>query len=211
MAFAKSGLAARKRVQSDVFPVVYDISSGVFWVVLVWARVARRIVPYHAPAANENFFVRFPGRFSLDTVSTDESPQEKGEQTMNNKTMKKVATLAIVAACAAGAMAAPGRGPRPGGFRPPPPMHHGPGPGGYHRHHHHDVGFGIAAGIVGAAATAAIVRDIVSPRPVVYTTPTAVYTTPVYTAPAPVVVTPAPVVVAPPPPPPPPPTVVYRW
>ena len=130
---------------------------------------------------------------------------------MNNKAGKKMATLVAVAICAASAMAFPG-GPRGGfhggGFRHGPPMHHG----GWHGHHHHNVGWGIAAGVVGAAATAAIVRDIVSPRPVVYTTPAPVYTTPVYTAPvytapAPVVVNPAPVVVAPPPPP----VHVYRW
>lgn len=130
---------------------------------------------------------------------------------MNNKTGKKIVTLVAVAICATSAMAFHG-GPRGGFHHGPRPMHHG-GWGGYHRHHHHNVGLGIAAGVVGAAATAAIVRDIVAPRPVVYTTPAPVYTTPVYTTPAPVYTAPAPVVVQPAPVvvTPPPPVHVYRW
>ena len=114
---------------------------------------------------------------------------------------KKILLTLAVAAVAGLVMARPG----PGGF------HHG----GFHhggfygpRYHHHHSGWGWGLGAAGLAlGTAAIVRDIVAPRTVVY--PSYGYTTPVYTtypttyvAPA---VYPAPVVTCPPPP------AVYRW
>ena len=137
---------------------------------------------------------------------------------------KKILLTLAVAAMAGLVMARPG----PGGFHhggfggPRGGFHHGGfgGPrfhhGGFHHggfygpryHHHHHSGWGWGLGAAGLAlGTAAIVRDIVAPRTVVY--PSYGYTTQVYTtypttyvAPA---VYPAPVVTCPPPP------AVYRW
>lgn len=113
---------------------------------------------------------------------------------MNKKLTLMLATVAMTGLV----FARPGPG-RPHGrpHHPAPRHHHTP------RHHHHHCGWGIAAAAIG---TAAIVRDIVNPAPVVATPATTVVT------PAPVVVPAAPVVV---PPPPPvivaPATTVYRW
>ena len=97
--------------------------------------------------------------------------------------MNKKLIVMLAAVATAGVMfARPGPGGFHGGFRggPPPRYHH-------HHHHHHGYGWGIAGAALG---TAALVHDIVRPRPVV------VAPAPVY-APAPVVVTPAPVYTAP--------------
>ena len=128
---------------------------------------------------------------------------------------KKLILTLAVAAMASLVMARPG----PGGFHHGG-FHHGGfgGPrGGFHHggfygpryHHHHHGGWGWGLGAAGIAlGTAAVVRDIVAPRTVVYSS----YGTPVYTtypstyvAPA---VYPAPVVTCPPPPPP---LVYSRW
>ncbi len=129
---------------------------------------------------------------------------------------KKIMLTLAVAAVAGLVMARPG----PGGFHHGgfhhggfggPRFHHGGFGGPRYHHHHHHGGWGWGLGAAGLAlGTAAIVRDIVAPRTVVYS-PYG-YSTPVYTtypgtyvAPA---VYPAPVVTYPPPPPP----VVYpRW
>ena len=111
---------------------------------------------------------------------------------------KKLTIMLATVAMAGLVFARPG----PGGHHAPrhhhmPRHHHAP------RHHHHHCGWGIAAAAIG---TAAIVRDIINPAPVVVAPATTVVT------PAPVVVPTAPVVV---PPPPPvvvtPTTTVYRW
>ena len=114
--------------------------------------------------------------------------------------MKKAVVMAMAAMAATCVFA---RGPHGGwhghhgGWGGPRYAHHG----GYYHHHHHS-GLGLAAGIVGlSAVTAGIVRDVVAPPPVVYSTPTVYpagygYAAPVVTAP--VVAAPAPVVVAPP-------------
>ena len=127
---------------------------------------------------------------------------------------KKIMLTLAVAAVAGLVMARPG----PGGFHHGgfhhggfggPRFHHGGFGGPRYHHHHHHGGWGWGLGAAGLAlGTAAVVRDIVAPRTVVYSS----YGTPVYTtypgtyvAPA---VYPAPVVTYPPPPPP----VVYpRW
>ena len=126
---------------------------------------------------------------------------------------KKIMLTLAVAAVAGLVMARPGPGFHHGGFGGPR-FHHGGfgGPRYHHHHHHHGWGWGLgAAGL--ALGTAAVVRDIVAPRTVVYS-PYG-YSTPVYTtypgtyvAPA---VYPAPVVTYPPPPPPPPPPFYPRW
>ena len=113
--------------------------------------------------------------------------------------MNKKLTLALAAMAMTGIVfARPGPGGHHGGrFRRPPAPRHAHH---IHRHHHHHHGWGIAAAI-GAAA---IVRDIVSPAPVVVQ-PTVVAPAQVVVQPQPppVVVAPAPVVVNPP-------AVVYR-
>ena len=129
---------------------------------------------------------------------------------------KKILLTLAVAAVAGLVMARPG----PGGFHHGG-FHHGGfgGPrfhhGGFHhggfygpRYHHHHSGWGWGLGAAGLAlGTAAIVRDIVAPRTVVY--PSYGYTTPVYTTYPTTYVAPAvysaPVVTCPPPP------AVYRW
>ena len=122
---------------------------------------------------------------------------------------KKIILTLAVAVVAGLAMARPG----PGGFHhggfSGPRFHHGGfgGPRYHHHHHHHGWGWGLgAAGL--ALGTAAVVRDIVAPRTVVYSPygySTPVYTTypTTYVAPA---VYPAPVVTYPPPP-----AVYSRW
>ena len=126
---------------------------------------------------------------------------------------KKLILTLAVAAVAGLAMARPG----PGGFHhggfggPRGGFHHGGFGGPRYHHHHHHSGWGWGLGAAGLAlGTAAVVRDIVAPRTVVYSS----YGTPVYTtypstyvAPA---VYPAPVVTYPPPPPP-PPLLYPRW
>lgn len=130
---------------------------------------------------------------------------------------KKIILTLAVAAVAGLVMARPG----PGGFHhggfggPRGGFHHGGfhhgGFGGprYHHHHHHHSGWGWGLGAAGLAlGTAAVVRDIVAPRTVVYSSygyGTPVYSTypGTYVAPA---VYPAPVVTYPPPPP-----VYTRW
>ena len=125
---------------------------------------------------------------------------------------KKIILTLAVAAVAGLVMARPG----PGGFHhggfggPRGGFHHG-GFGGprYHHHHHHHSGWGWGLGAAGLAlGTAAVVRDIVAPRTVVYSSygyGTPVYSTypGTYVAPA---VYPTPVVAYPPPPP-----VYTRW
>ena len=125
---------------------------------------------------------------------------------------KKIILTLAVAAVAGLVMARPG----PGGFHhggfggPRGGFHHG-GFGGprYHHHHHHHSGWGWGLGAAGLAlGTAAVVRDIVAPRTVVYSSygyGTPVYSTYPSTYVAPVVY-PAPVVTYPPPPP-----VYTRW
>ena len=127
---------------------------------------------------------------------------------------KKILLTLAVAAVAGLVMARPG----PGGFHRGgfhhggfggPRFHHGGfgGPRYHHHHHHHGWGWGLgAAGL--ARGTAAVVREIVAPRTVVYSPygySTPVYTTypTTYVAPA---VYPAPVVTYPPPP-----AVYSRW
>ena len=139
---------------------------------------------------------------------------------------KKLILTLAVAAVAGLVMARPG----PGGFHhggfhhggfggPRGGFHHGGFGGPRYHHHHYHSGWGWGLGAAGLAlGTAAIVRDIVAPRPVVYSSygygygyGTPVYTTypGTYVAPA---VYPTTVVSYPPPPPPPPPPVVYpRW
>ena len=113
--------------------------------------------------------------------------------------MNKKLTVMLMAVAMAGLVfARPGPGGHHGGPRHNVPRHHFHG----HRHRHHHCGWGIAAAAIG---TAAIVRDIVNPAPVVVTpAPTVVAPAPVIVPPTPVVATPAPVVVAPA-------TTVYRW
>ena len=128
---------------------------------------------------------------------------------------KKIMLTLAVAVVAGLVMARPG----PGGFHHGGfhhggfggPRFHPGGFGGPRYHHHHHGGWGWGLGAAGLAlGTAAVVRDIVAPRTVVYSSygyGTPVYTTypGTYVAPA---VYPAPVVTCPPPPPP----VVYpRW
>ena len=122
---------------------------------------------------------------------------------------KKLILTLAVAAVAGLAMARPG----PGGFHhggfggPRGGFHHGGFGGPRYHHHHHHSGWGWGLGAAGLAlGTAAVVRDIVAPRTVVYSS----YGSPVYTtypgtyvAPT---VYPAPVVTYGVPPPPPP-----RW
>ena len=139
---------------------------------------------------------------------------------------KKIVFMAVAALAAGMVMARPGPGGFHGGFGGPR-FHHGGfgGPrhfggygyhGGYHHRHHHYSGWGWGLGAAGLAlGTAAVVRDIVAPRTVVYSSPAVypaypatyvaptVYSTPVYSAP---VVYPAATYMPPPPPPPPP-----RW
>ena len=139
---------------------------------------------------------------------------------------KKIVFMAVAALAAGMVMARPGPGGFHGGFGGPR-FHHGGfhgGPrhfggygyhGGYHHRHHHYSGWGWGLGAAGLAlGTAAVVRDIVAPRTVVYSSPAVypaypatyvaptVYSTPVYSAP---VVYPAATYMPPPPPPPP------RW
>ena len=126
---------------------------------------------------------------------------------------KKLILTLAVAAVAGLAMARPGPGGfHHGGFRHGG-FHHGGFGGPRYHHHHHHGGWGWGLGAAGLAlGTAAVVRDIVAPRTVVYSSYGYGYGTPIYTtypgtyvAPA---VYPAPVVTYPPPPPP----VVYpRW
>ena len=124
---------------------------------------------------------------------------------------KKIMLTLAVAAVAGLVMARPGPGGfHHGGFRHGG-FHHG-GFGGPRYHHHHHSGWGWGLGAAGLAlGTAAVVRDIVAPRTVVYSSygyGTPVYSTypSTYVAPA---VYPAPVVTYPPPPPPPP--LYPRW
>ena len=121
---------------------------------------------------------------------------------------KKLILTLAVAAVAGLAMARPGPGGfHHGGFRHGgfggPRFHHGGFYGPRYHHHHHHSGWGWGLGAAGLAlGTAAVVRDIVAPRTVVYSS----YGSPVYTTypstyvapavyPAPVVTYPAPVVV----------------
>ena len=120
---------------------------------------------------------------------------------------KKIILTLAVAAVAGLVMARPGPGGfHHGGFRHGG-FHHGGFGGPRYHHHHHHSGWGWGLGAAGLAlGTAAVVRDIVAPRTVVYSSygyGTPVYTTypSTYVAPA---VYPAPVVTYPPPPPPPP-------
>ena len=129
---------------------------------------------------------------------------------------KKTVLVLAVAAVTGFAMARPG----PGGFHGGPRGFHGGGPrfhggprpmyhGGYHHHHHHG-GWGWGLGAAGLAlGTAAVVRDIVAPRPVVYSSycapvvyPSTYVVPSAYSYP---VVYPSTVYAPPPPPPPPPP------
>lgn len=95
----------------------------------------------------------------------------------------KIILVLAVAAMAGAVIARPGPGcfggPR-GGFHhggfggPRVGFHHG-GPRYHHHYHHSGWGWGLgAAGL--ALGTAAVVRDIVAPRPIVYSS----YATPVY-------------------------------
>jgi len=132
---------------------------------------------------------------------------------------KKIILTLAVAAVAGLVMARPG----PGGFHhggfhhggfggPRGGFHHGGFGGPRYHHHHHHSGWGWGLGAAGLAlGTAAVVRDIVAPRTVVYSSYG--YGTPVYTTYPGTYVAPAvystPVVAYPPPPPPPP--LYSRW
>lgn len=126
---------------------------------------------------------------------------------------KKIMLTLAVAAVAGLVMARPGPGFHHGGFGGPR-FHHGGFGGPRYHHHHHHGGWGWGLGAAGLAlGTAAIVRDIVAPRTVVYPSygyGTSVYTTYPGTYVAPAVYS-APVVAYPPPPPPPPPPFYPRW
>ena len=130
---------------------------------------------------------------------------------------KKIMLTLAVAAVAGLVMARPG----PGGFHHGgfhhggfggPRFHHGGFGGPRYHHHHYHGGWGWGLGAAGLAlGTAAVVRDIVAPRTVVYSSygyGTPVYTTYPGTYVAPTVYS-APVVTYPPPPPPPP--LYPRW
>ena len=132
---------------------------------------------------------------------------------MNKKIMLTLAVAAVVGLV----MARPG----PGGFHHGgfhhggfggPRFHHGGFGGPRYHHHHYHGGWGWGLGAAGLAlGTAAVVRDIVAPRTVVYSSygyGTPVYTTYPGTYVAPTVYS-APVVTYPPPPPPPP--LYPRW
>ena len=132
---------------------------------------------------------------------------------------KKIILTLAVAAVAGLVMARPG----PGGFHhggfhhggfggPRGGFHHGGFGGPRYHHHHHHSGWGWGLGAAGLAlGTAAVVRDIVAPRTVVYSSYG--YGTPVYTTYPSTYVAPTvyPPVMTYAPPPPPPPLVYTRW